>query len=163
MLLAPVCATINGSYLGGEKFGKTAPVILQVYASKELPPGDSWKVYLKASDLDGDLKTVIATLGRGEAAGPGFYISLTRLKAGDRKELSGYLYWNSGKGAYVFPSGVMTLQVQDRAGNLSDQVSLPLLFRPGARQGAPPQGVFEEKEIGPIMIVIEPAGGGGAN
>ena len=157
------CVTMDGASIREGKNGKTAPVIQQAYASRELQPGDTWKVYLKASDFDGDLKTVIATLGRGESPGPGSHISFTSLKAGDRKEISGYLYWNSGKSVHVFPAGIMTLQVQDRAGNLSNQVFLSLLFRAGVRQDLPPQGIFDEKEIGPIMIAIEPVGGGGAN
>ena len=158
MMFLPACATT--SHPG--KMG-SPPVIERFFASKNMRPGDTLKVYIKASDPDGDMEKVIVTLGRGDGPGPDFYISFTGLKKEDRKAVSGYLYWYSGKSTAVFALGRMTLQVQDRAGNLSNQIIVPIYFRWGAKQGSPPPGAFEEKEMGPIMIDVRPAGGDEGN
>ena len=45
--------------------GKTTPpVIVQSFAPKELKPGDVWKVYLKASDPEGKMKYIFATVSQ---------------------------------------------------------------------------------------------------
>ena len=44
--------------------GKTPPVIFQSFASKELRAGDVWKVYLKASDPEGKMKYIFATVSQ---------------------------------------------------------------------------------------------------
>jgi hypothetical protein len=156
MMFPPACATITHPGKGG-----SPPVIGKIYASKNLRPGDTLKIYIQASDPDGDMQKVIVTLGRGDGPGPDFYISFTRLKKEDRKAISGYLYWYSGENANSLAHGRMTLQIQDMAGNLSNPIILPISFRWRARQESPPPGEFEEKEIGPIMIDIRPPGDGG--
>ena len=134
------------------------PRVDQIYSSPNLRPGDTLKIYIRATDPDGDMEKVIVTLGRGDGPGPDFYLSLTYLKREDRSAVSGYLYWHSGKHTSAIEDGRMTLQIQDRAGNLSEPIVLPIHFRWGAEQGAPPPGAFAEKEIGPIMIELQPAG-----
>src|SRR3972149_4501818 len=68
--------------------GKTPPAIVQSFASKELRPGDVWKVYLKASDPEGKMKYIFATISQ---PGVGVYsVSITRIKEENQKELSGY-------------------------------------------------------------------------
>lgn len=158
IVFLPACATTSHPGKKG-----SPPVIDQIYASKDVSPGDTLKIYIKASDPDGDMEKVIVTLGRGDGPGPDFYISFTRLKKEDRKAISGYLYWYSGKTTAVLAVGRMTLQIQDRAGNLSNRIILPIHFRWRAQQGSPPPGEFKEEEIGPIMIDIRPQGGNGGN
>ena len=52
------------------KYGKAPPVIEQSFASKAMEKGDTWKIYLKAYDPDGDLKTVLAYFERGGTGVP---------------------------------------------------------------------------------------------
>jgi hypothetical protein len=47
---------------GAEATGKATPVITQAFASKELIAGDTWKVYLKSSEPDGDMRYIVSTL-----------------------------------------------------------------------------------------------------
>jgi hypothetical protein len=136
------------------------PVITQSFASQFLGEGDTWKVYLNASDPDGDMKYIICTIDQpGIGTSP---VSFTRIKEENRRELSGYIYWNTG-GVYGLnlSSITLTVQIQDRSGNFSDSVSFPLQFQPGVRQEAPPKDTFQEIELGPIMITLQSTSGGG--
>lgn len=134
-----------------------SPVITSHYASSDLRPGDTWKIYLKASDSDGDMKNIVATV---KQAGVGVHpVSFTRIQDGNRKELSGYVYLNTmGGSSYstlTFYSLTLTLWVQDRAGNFSDPVEIPLTF--GSRvevQASPSAGAYQEQDLGPVMIFL---------
>jgi len=139
---------------------KVIPLITQSFASTSLGAGDPWKVYLKASDPDGDMKYIVCTI---DQPGIGTYpASFTRIKEENRQELSGYIYLNTGGGYGLNLSSItLTVQIQDRSGNFSDSVSFPLQFQPGVRQEAPPQDTFQEIELGPIMITLQPTSGGG--
>jgi len=57
---------------------KVIPVITQSFASTSLGAGDTWKVYLNASDPDGDMKYIVCTI---DQPGIGIYpVSFTRVK-----------------------------------------------------------------------------------
>ena len=72
---------------------KGVPMIVQSFASKELRAGDVWKVYLKASDPEGKMRYIFATISQ---PGVGIYpVSITRIKGENRKEFSGYIYLNT--------------------------------------------------------------------
>jgi hypothetical protein len=55
----------------------------------------------------------------------------------------------------------VTVQVQDKARNFSDPVGFLLSLNPRTSQGAPPQGVFKEQDLGPIMVRLKTVDGGG--
>jgi hypothetical protein len=139
---------------------KAIPVITQSYASPQIAPGKNWKVYLKASDADGDMEDIAGTVSQ---PGMGTYpVSLTRIGEKYRKELSGYVY-------LVIPSlsgldnvGIdVTLQIRDRAGLFSQPVKLPLSIGMLAKEEPPPPGVFQENDLGPIMVELRTVGGRG--
>jgi hypothetical protein len=69
------------------------PVVTQFFAAREICPGDTWKIYFRASDPEGGMKAVYATVdqpGRGpQAAGP---ISIPQ---DQQRDLSGFLYLNT--------------------------------------------------------------------
>jgi len=74
----------------GKIYGRGVPVITQSFASNEIRPGETWKVYLNAHDPDGDMKQIVCVI---EQPGVGVYpAAYTRIKADNRKELSGYIY-----------------------------------------------------------------------
>ncbi|HEX7371328.1 MAG TPA: hypothetical protein VF372_00810 [Thermodesulfobacteriota bacterium] len=137
------------------KYGKAPPVIEQSFASKAMKKGDTWRMYLRASDPDGDMKTIIAYFERG-AGGGTTAVSHTRIKENDRQEISGNLYWYPGPDSYAVPEMVMTIQIQDMAGHFSKPVSLPLRIQLSGSQELPPEGAFQEKELGPVMITLRP-------
>jgi len=151
------CAAFESLQVKEQKYGKAAPVIEQSFASKAMKKGDTWRIYLKASDPDGDMKTIVAYLGGG-ALGGTTAVSHTRIKENDRRKINGYLYWYPGPESYAVPEMVMTIQIQDMAGHFSNPVSLPLRMQLSGPQESPPQGVFQEKDLGPVMITLQPKG-----
>jgi hypothetical protein len=140
--------------------GLAVPVITQAFASKQIRPGATWKVYLNASDPDGEIKNIYAVV---DQAGVGQYpVTTIRIKEENRKELSGYIYLpgTSQWGSLEFINITLTVQVQDQSGAFSAPAVFPLQFSSRASQEEPPQGVFKEQEIGPIMIRLKTIDGG---
>ncbi len=154
LFLIAGCATFESAEVREQRYGKAAPVIDQYFASPTMRPGDTWKVYVKASDPDGDMKRIVTYLGVG-SRGADSPAAFTRLREENRMEFSGYLYWFPGLDVGYSGPYVMIIQVEDRAGHYSAPVSVTLNFKPSGRQESPPAGVFQEKEIGPIMISIK--------
>ena len=149
-----------------EATGKATPVITQAFASNELRAGDTWKVYLKSSEPDGDMRYIVSTLYQ---PGWGDYpVSRTRIREENRNELNGYIYLNTlipgGYNFLNFHTVTLTVQIQDRAGHYSKPMEFSLYFDPRAtEQEEPPTGVFKEQTLGPIMVALHPfdVGGGG--
>jgi hypothetical protein len=138
------------------------PVITQGYAAAEMRAGDVWKVYINASDPNSDLKYVVATIDQ-PGRGGGYPPSYTRIKGGNVRGLSGYVYLNTVVNVQQglnFTNITLTVQVKDKAGNFSNPVSFPLHFQMNARQEPPASGLFQEKDLGPGMIQIRPLGDG---
>jgi len=92
-LMAANCATFMGGEERERTDGKAVPVITESFASKEALPGSTWKVYLKASDPDGDMQYIVAVVYQPEWGD--YPVSHTRIPKGDGKELNGYVYLNT--------------------------------------------------------------------
>ena len=140
--------------------GRGTPVITQSFASKQIRPNDTWKVYLKASHPDGKMKYIFSII---EQPGVGMYsASITRIKESNRKELSGYIYLNTlGPGNQLnLVNLTLTVQIQDMAGHFSAPAVFPLSIYTRATQEGPPQGAFKEQNLGPIMIRLSTIDGG---
>ena len=119
LLLTVGCATMMSFEEGEKLYGKEAPVITETYASKKMNPWDTWKVYLKASDPDGDMESIVATV---HMVGSGTHpVSFTRIQDGNRKELSGFVSLSTPSGEAWLNSLTLTLtvQIKDRAGHLA--------------------------------------------
>lgn len=157
MIFSTGCLSMMNLEERERMYGKSVPVITEHFAAKELRPGDTWKIYLKASDPDGDMKYIVAMV---DQKGIGAYsASHTRIPAGNEKELSGYVYLNTMSGAgytsLVFYDLSLTIQIQDKAGHYSQPVVFSLTFQPRtAVQESPPPGVFQDQDLGPILISL---------
>ena len=132
------------------------PVITRSFAPEKIRPGDIWKVYLNASDPDGEMQTIVCTL---EQPGVGVYpAAFTRVPASARQKLSGYIYLNT-----VWANGLtgttlgMTIQIRDKKGNYSATLFFSLTFDQRSHPEDPPAGVFQECDLGPIMITLTSA------
>ena len=143
--------------------GKDIPVVTKAFASPELIPGDTWKIYLNVSDPNGEMKYIVAMVEQpGVAPYP---ISFIRVKKENRKELSGYIYLTSLQFADV-PNSLnnttlnLTVQIKDSAGNYSNPVVFPLYLNTRAAEETPPKGVFQERALGPVMIDLQSVTGG---
>jgi hypothetical protein len=151
------CASMQ-STSGNPSEVSSKPVITQSYAANEMRLGDTWKVYLRASDPGGNMKYIMVTLSQLGNAGayPPAYI---RLKGENTREFSGYIYLNTNQNVHTgglhFTNLALSAEVKSKGGQISNTVNFPLQFT-NVRQASPPAGVFQEKELGPIMISLEP-------
>ena len=153
-MLVLVFALSHASQAGSQQAGKPIPAITESFASGEVSPGQTWKVYLKVSDPQGEIANIYATV---EQPGVGTYpLSIIKVKEGNRKELSGYIYLSTSNPVASLDSVNLTLtvQVQDSSGNLSRPAVFPLSINNRFNQKAAPPGIFQEKEIGPIMVTL---------
>lgn len=160
LFLVTGCADLSFLQDREEKYGKSIPVITESFASPELRPGDTWKVYLKASDPDGDMKNLYAEIFQ-PSMGP-YPISITKIKEGDGKDLSGYFYLNTGHDKGMnFMNLTLTVHIQDKAGHFSKPMVFPFAFNAASVQQSPPTGVFQEKDLGAIMVTLRSSFGDG--
>ena len=129
------------------------PVITQSFASPKLRPGETWRVYLVASDPHGEMKQIVCTI---DQAGVGTYgASITPIDPEDSKEMNGYIYLATSTserldGVYL----TLTVQIQDGAGRYSQPVAFPLAFNNLYEQESPPPGIFGDHDLGPILIQL---------
>jgi hypothetical protein len=137
--------------------GKGAPVIRESFASRQMSPFDTWKVYLTAKDPNGDMRNIFAVV---DQAGVGQYpLSIIRIKRENQKELSGYVYlttFGPSTSLLNYAELNLTIWVQDRSGNFSEPVTFPLSLNTRYNQAAPPTGKFKEQDLGPIMTRLRP-------
>lgn len=108
------------------------PELLGYYAAKEVRPGETWNIYLKGKDVDGDMKYIVAVLlMEGEGSYP---TSEIWLKGEDRSEFDGHIFLNTPADETLV-TGMDTLSVsvfiRDWAGNKSKTIKLPVSFVPG--------------------------------
>lgn len=162
LLLTAGCAALEPIEVREKTYGKGVPVITQSFASKEIRPGDNWKVFLNARDPEGDMKQILCVI---EQPGVGVYPAVyVRIKEDNRKELSGYIYlttFNVNYFSFNFINLTLRVQIQDMAGHYSAPVFFPLGFNALYRQESPPQNVFKERDLGPIMISLRTDDEGG--
>jgi general secretion pathway protein A len=131
------------------------PVIHSAFAAREISPGETWKIYLEASAMNGDMKNIFSIIERGNS-----FPSITRIHEKNRKHFAGYLFLKTMNTAAPFANSNLTLRVwiQDAAGHFSEPVVFPLRFQSPSRPEEPPPGVFAEENLGPIMVQLVPFG-----
>lgn len=136
-------------------------MIVQSFAGKELRAGDIWKVYLKASDPEGNMKYIFAAISQ---PGVGTYpLSIIKVKGENQKELSGYIYLNTAPARstqYFNLTLTLTVNIQGKGGQFSQPAVFPLTFQPKPTREEPPEGVFKEQNLGPIMVTLQTVAGG---
>ena len=163
LFLATGYVSLTATEAREEKNTMGNPVITQSFASKEVRTGDTWKVYLNASDPEGKMKNFYVIV---DQPGVGQYpLNIIRIKEANQKELSGYLYLHTSSSISSLNLLTLTLKVwiQDRSGQFSEPVVFPLSIRDRYTQKAPPQGVFKDQSLGPVMVTVEKPTGGGVN
>ena len=155
--LAGGCAALRGS--PEEEIPlNVLPVITQAFASKEIRTGDTWKIYLKASYPQGKMKYIVSWIDQpgGEPMPP----SMTRIKDENQKELSGFIYLNTGRAGNLmaYEQLVLNVQIQADVDHMSQRIIFPLKFTTQGLQTKPPEGMFKEQDLGPIMIRLISSG-----
>jgi hypothetical protein len=142
----------NPQKLEVKKVSQEVPAIINSFASKQIRPGDIWKVYLKASHPNGGMKYILSIID-----GAGSHRSIIRIKEENREHFSGYIYFktfgmNNSPG---FLTLTLTIWIKDTAGHLSQSVIFPLKLHNNIIPEKPPQGLFEEQDLGPIMVQLQ--------
>lgn len=131
------------------------PIVLDAYAAQSIRPGDTWMIFLRAEDPDGDMKSIAAVLWQ---AGVGYYATdVTMLKPEQEKGFSGYLYLRSPADFTLnWDEFELTLYVRDSRENRAQPVKLPLRFDMAARQEIPEKWrEAMNHRIAALMIPIE--------
>ncbi|NIR13394.1 MAG: hypothetical protein GWN86_05375 [Desulfobacterales bacterium] len=90
-------------------------------------PGETWKVYLRARDVDCDMTYVITDLW--QSGGGSYPVSFTPIRKHPCPELVGYVFLKTpADGDLVWEQFQAKLFVRDRRGNRSNSLQLPLNF-----------------------------------
>jgi len=125
------------------------PVLEKIWAPAEVNHGSLLKVYIKATDPEGDIRWVYISAGRGKQATAG---APTRVKKEFGKELNGYVWWSTKQAVMQNVTGTVEVMVEDMKGNESETKSLPVkIVAKGAKAENPPAD-FKEVDLGPIMV-----------
>lgn len=161
LFLLMTCCTTVGNKVAQP--GGSPPVITNFSASKEIPHGDIWKIYLEAHDPDGDMRQFVCVFGRlGYGAPSSEYVSV---KKQHREKMKGYLTFLSGAGGGLYVGEwtrlTLTVYIRDRAGLTSDKVVFPLVLSQGASQEPPPPPFDAGKldRLGAIAYELKAPGG----
>ncbi len=129
------------------------PIILDHYAASKIQPGSTWRVFLHAIDLDGDMKDITAVLLEpGNVISP---VSFTHIKeAKHSAELKGYLYLNIPRSANLIGRKFfIKVQVRDHEMNLSEEIKIPLAFVNVPKEEIPEKWqTAANNSLGGIMI-----------
>jgi len=132
------------------------PVIVDAYAAKAIRPGDTWMIFLRAEDPDGDMTSIAAVLWQ---AGVGYYpTEVNMLKPVEGKGISGYLYMMTPPSFHLnWDQFELTLIIRDSKGNRSQGVNFPFTFDMAAPQQEIPERWQEASKhlITPLMFRIE--------
>ena len=155
VVLIASCATLPPFTDSPPQHKGQPPRIVDAYAAKVIRPGDTWMIFLRAEDPDGDMKSIAAVLWQ---AGVGLYpTQVNMLNAEDAKQLSGYLSLRTPAGTKLDSDEFeLTLVVRDSQMNGSQPVKLPLTFHSAAKQVIPERWQdAAAHQIAPLMFAIE--------
>ena len=131
----------------------------KVWVSPETLAGTLLKIYVKASDPDGDMRWLVVSGGRGK---DGTMASVPiRLGKKFGKEVNGYVYWDTAKALKKSGTGHFSVLIEDWKGNESEEITLPakVVAKDAKVQKAPAD--FQNLAIGPIMVDMQQFGYGG--
>ena len=84
------CAPLPQCKRVSKKDSGQAPVILASYAPREVRLGQTWRVYFRAEDPDGDMKDIVQILAI--KGGTPRATAFTQIKEKDSEKLAGYLF-----------------------------------------------------------------------
>ncbi len=140
---------------------QNAPMIEKIWASPETAYGDTLRVYIMASDSDGDMKWVFVTAKWGkETVTLESENSVTgapiRLGKGWQKNLNGYLGFDTKRSFYKDGAAKVEVVIEDSKGRESMPMSVSMkIVEKGAKAEKPP-AEFKQISIGQIMAEPQP-------
>jgi len=151
------CMLLGGVAERERVYGKSAPVITESFASPIVKRGENWMVYLNASDPDGDMNRIVCSVDYQAGVDHPYPVGIVKIGKNQQKELSGYFYLTTSD-LYGPVQITFTLQIQDKAGHYSPPILFSLsVVEPSSKenwQEEPPAGIFQEENLGPLMISL---------
>lgn len=146
-------------------YGANPPKIETSFASRTVAAGDTWKVYIRGSDPDGDLRFLNVSLWMATAVMTPIRLELLPEHS---RAISGYMSLDTNRfsdGFLRLTPGEIRLYVslEDRAGHRSDLSVLHTSLILGAKQDRPAPGTFEERYLGSVPLEFLMQGGMGAS
>lgn len=144
------CATLEEREA---RYGSNPPVIAATFAKDRIVSGDTWKIYVNASDADGDMERfVCSVLQDGRHPYP---FDLIAIKPEQRKNLSGYLYLPTNPSKDLWGVHIaLSLYIVDKAGHKSNEETFDLRFASKASDKEVDRTLFDDRTLGPIMVDI---------
>ncbi|MEW6616361.1 MAG: hypothetical protein AB1401_12975 [Thermodesulfobacteriota bacterium] len=144
------CATLQDQEA---RYGSNPPVINVTFAKDRIVSGDTWKIYVNASDVDGDMaRFVCSALQDGRHPYP---FDLIGIKPEQSKKLSGYLYLTTHTPQDLWGIHIeLSLYIIDKAGHKSNEKTFELRFASKASDKEVDRTLFDDNPLGPIMINI---------
>lgn len=146
-------------------YGANPPKIEASFASRIVAAGDTWRVYIRGSDPDGDLRFLNVSLWMATAV-----MTPIRLEVSPEhsRAISGYITLDTNRfsgGFLRLTPGEIRLYValEDRAGHRSDLSVHDTSLILGAKQERPAPGAFEERYLGSVPLEFLMQGGMGAS
>ena len=127
------------------------PVLEKVWAPAEVNYGSILKVYVKASDPEGDMRWVLVSAGKTGQAQPTGSTPI-RLNKASRKSVNGYVYWDTTKAAQKNTAGIISIQVEDFKGQESEPMTVTVKIVPKGAKVEQVPAEFQEAEIGPVLL-----------
>ncbi len=129
---------------------KHRPVVKAIAAQNEIGNGYLWKIYVRASDPDGDLDKIQVMFSQ---LGSGIYSPDLVVQKSKHKILNGaILVWArlSGGGASSDIHGEVDIRAEDRAGNMSEpkKMSFTVYITGKKDQYVPPPGFNATNNLG---------------
>lgn len=113
------------------------PVINFAWAQESIRQGEDWRIYISATDPDGDMFRIYCRVN--QAGGDNYRPDITRIKKEMEGKLTGYLVLRTYSSQdFSGVSLTLTLIIEDRAKNESQPIVLPLTFN-GERMKPPPE------------------------
>lgn len=137
------------------RYGRQTPTILKYGAVDRLKSGQTWRVFMAAEDMDGDMDTVVFEMHQ---PGLGWYPAhWKRLGVESARSFSGYFFLNTPAFRTQGLWGLqltLTCKVRDKAGHSSELIRLPLKFVGKKVPQPAPEGFTQQdvRSLGPIMI-----------
>ena len=134
-----------------ESSAQGGPALEKVWAPSEVNFGDMLKIYIKASDPEGDMRWVMISAGKSGENDPAASVPL-RLKKQFRKNVNGYVYCQTDRAIDRKVEGKFVIQIEDFKGNESQPMSVIVNLVPKGAKAQKAPADFQEIPIGPIML-----------
>ncbi|MDY6968170.1 MAG: hypothetical protein SVR08_05885 [Spirochaetota bacterium] len=134
-------------------YGSNTPIIEATFAKNKIISGDTWKIYINASDQDGDMKALACNIYQD-----GIYthpLDIIKIKEDQKKKLSGYIYLATEAFQNLWGVNVeLHLNIFDYAGHWSDTTIIKMKFGSRKSKKEADKNLFTERSLGAILIKL---------